>query len=270
MSRVVSPNPHKELLRRPRRPRVERQGEVEGGHDARAGAERAGGSFAQNFERDYPQFNRSRGASARHPVRDAYARRRHQLEVQRDLRACSRSAWLAVAYTNAAGLLLSRARARTTRGIAVRLALGRQPLPSDPPVADRKPHARSRGRPRRRCRGLRGHHVPLEFSIPSELPVTIPFRMDTRVLIAALVLSVVSARFCAAWAPALQSTRADRRQQVEDGRRRRAGAQAPLGPQRAGRGAGLHVADALSASFLMMRSFEHSMLEGTDSRRITC
>ena len=46
------------------------------------------------------------------------------------------------------------------------------------------------------------------LAIPAELPVTLPFQLDRRVLLANLALSVLSAIACGL-APALQSTRGD-------------------------------------------------------------
>ena len=101
------------------------------------------------------------------------------------------------------------------------------------------------------------------FTIPAELPVKIPFRMDTRVLLASLALSVLSALFCGL-APALQSTRLNLVNGTQVGRRGRAGG----GRKRLwGRNA-LVVAQIamslmlLAASFLMFRGFQHSLSEG--------
>src|SRR5206468_3092763 len=109
--------------------------------------------------------------------------------------------------TNVAGLLLSRAQTRT-REIAVRLALGagrfrliRLLLTESLILAclgGLAGIAVAYG-------GIRFFHT---LSIPSELPLTLPFRLDTRVLLAGLALSVSSALLCGL-APALQSTRAD-------------------------------------------------------------
>ena len=53
--------------------------------------------------------------------------------------------------------------------------------------------------------GIRFLH---SLSVPSELPVLLPFRLDERVLLASLALSLVSAVACGL-APALQATRTD-------------------------------------------------------------
>jgi predicted permease len=100
------------------------------------------------------------------------------------------------------------------------------------------------------------------FSIPTELPVKIPFRMDTRVLLASLALSVLSALFCGL-APALQSTRTD----VVNGLKS-AGFDVPGRKRLSGRNV-LVVAQVsmslmlLAAAFLMYRGFHNSLREGT-------
>src|SRR5438094_1163324 len=53
--------------------------------------------------------------------------------------------------------------------------------------------------------GIRFFHT---LSIPSEFPTTVPFQLDTRVLVASIAFSVLSALLCGL-APALQSTRMD-------------------------------------------------------------
>ena len=216
--------------------------------------------LARAFARDYPQLNRSRGA-------DVHT----QLEMRtRD----DDNNWkfmvifeilgvtvLLVACTNVAGLLLSRAR-RRTREIAVRLAIGagrfrliRMLLTESLLLA---------------CLGGLGGIAVADagirflqtFSIPSEFPMTIPFRLDTRVLAASIALSVLSALACGL-APALQSTRADL-----VGGLKSADIDLP-GPKRLlGRNV-LVVAQVsmslmlLTASFLMARGFHNSVVQLT-------
>jgi predicted permease len=110
--------------------------------------------------------------------------------------------------------------------------------------------------------GYGGIRFLTAFSIPSELPVKIPFRMDTRVLLASLVWSVLSAFFCGL-APALQSTRADLVNGLKS-----ADVDAPGGRRLWGRNV-LVVAQVamslmlLTAAFLMYRGFQNSLVEGT-------
>jgi predicted permease len=160
--------------------------------------------LARDFQREYPQLYRDRGAKAYTP----FEIRTRSDEVYWKFGLIFNVLALAVllvACTNVAGLLLARAATRT-REIAVRLALGagrsrliRMLLTESLLLA--------------LLGGLAGVVVGYgvielfrSFSIPSALPVTVPFRMDVRVLIACLAMSVVSAILCGL-APALQSTR---------------------------------------------------------------
>jgi predicted permease len=259
MSRVFSPNPQKNFFE----DRDDRGLSVKARLKADTTLVQARSELAvlaQNFERDYPQFNRSRGAA----VRTQFEMRTQDDDINWKFSvifAVLALGVLAVACTNAAGLLLSRARART-REIAVRLALGAGRFRLIRLLLTESLMLAVVGGLGGVAVGYAGITFLSKFSIPSELPVTIPFRMDTRVLIAALVLSVVSALLCGL-APALQSTRAD----LVNGLKT-ADVDGPGRKRLWGRNA-LVVAQVstslmlLSASFLMMRSFEHSMLEGT-------
>jgi predicted permease len=162
--------------------------------------------LAQGFERAYPKLNRDRGAAVR---------TQFEMRTRPDggewkfivIFAILALAVLLVACTNVAGLLLSRAQSRT-REIAIRLALGagrfrliRMLLTESLMLAS--------------LAGLAGIAVAYggisffhTLAIPAELPVTLPFQLDRRVLLANLALSVLSALACGL-APALQSTRAD-------------------------------------------------------------
>jgi predicted permease len=171
-----------------------------------------------------------------------------------------------VACTNVAGLLLSRAQTRT-REISVRLALGagrsrlvRMLLAESLMLA---------------CLGgLGGIAVAFgavqffrTLSIPSELPVILPFQMDNRVLLASAALSILSALACGL-VPAVQSTQTDvvtglKAGDVDVANRRK---------RLWGRNA-LVVAQVslslvlLTASFLMMRGFRMGIDAGTASVR---
>src|SRR5712692_7488709 len=96
----------------------------------------------------------------------------------------------------------------------------------------------------------------------TDLPFSIPFRMDTRVLLASLALSALSALLCGL-APALQSTRVDVVNALksadvdEPGRKRLWGRNVLVVAQVS---ASLML---LTASFLMVRGFQHSLLDGT-------
>jgi macrolide transport system ATP-binding/permease protein len=222
--------------------------------------------IAQDFQREYPSLNRDRGAT----VRTLFEVRTHD-DGGGEWRFIVIFAVLAlvvllVACTNVAGLLLSRAQTRT-REIALRLALGagrfrlvRMLLAESAMLA---------------CLGgLGGIAVAFgavqffrTLSIPSELPVILPFQLDSRAMLASLVLSILSA-FACGLVPALQSTRTD----VVTGlkaadvdlatRRKRLGARNMLVVAQVSLSLVL-----LTASLLMMRGFRIGLDAGTGSVR---
>ncbi len=218
--------------------------------------------LARGFESDYPELNRNRGAAVR---------THFEMLTRSDtaatpwkffaITAVLALAVLLVACTNVAGLLLSRARSRT-REIAVRLAMGagrfrliRMLLAESLIFA---------------CLGGAGGlavayasiHFFSSLAIPSELPQILPFRMDVRVTLACLTLSLLSALLCG-MAPALQSTRAD----LVSGLK---AADADLPGRKHLWGRNLLVVTQVAASlmllmaaFLAVRGFKRSVAEGT-------
>ena len=216
--------------------------------------------LARDFARQYPQLNRDRGAAVRTQM---------EMRMRDDdddwkfgvIFSILALAVLLVACTNVAGLLLARGRTRA-REIAVRLAIG----------AGRSRLVRllwTESLVLALLGGLGGVAVGYggiaflqTFRIPSELPVRIPFRMDARVLLACLAVSVVSAFLCGL-APAFQSTRAEL-----VGGLKAADAEVPGRRRLWGRNA-LVVAQVatslmlLAAAFLMARGFRHSVLQAT-------
>ncbi len=162
--------------------------------------------LARDLEREYPKLNRDRGAA----VRTQFEMRTQDNDINWKFSVIFTVLALAVllvACTNAAGLLLSRARTRT-REIAIRLAMGAGRFRLIRLLLTESLVLACLGGLGGIAVGYVGIKLMTTFSIPTELPVKIPFRMDTHVLLASLALSVLSAIFCGL-APALQSTRAD-------------------------------------------------------------
>jgi predicted permease len=218
--------------------------------------------LAKNFERDYPDVTRSRGAA---------------VYTQFQTRTTEDQNWkfgvvfvilalavLLVACTNVAGLLLSRARERA-REIAVRLALGAGRLRLIRLLLTESLILATLG-------GLAGiaigygviewFHSKDAIIFATELPMAVPFQMDKRVLLLCVGLSVLSAFLCGL-APALQSTRVDLVNALKSadidvpGRKRLWGRNMLVVAQVA------MSLMLLTASFLMARGFQHDLLVGT-------
>jgi macrolide transport system ATP-binding/permease protein len=219
--------------------------------------------LAKDFEREYPKANRSRGAA----VHTQFEMRTRDDDINWKFGVIFVTLALAVllvACTNVAGLLLSRSRDRT-REIAVRLALGAGRFRLIRLLLAESLILASLG-------GLAGiaigygvvewFHTKQSIVLMSDLPMAIPFQMDTRVLLASLALSLLSALLCGL-APALQSTRANLVNGLKS-----AEADVPGRKRLWGRNL-LVVAQVsmslmlLTASFLMVRGFQHSLLAGS-------
>ncbi len=259
MARVFSTNPQKNFLE----DRDDRELSVKarlkrGTTQQQAQSELA--VLAQDFEREYPQFNRNRGAA----VNTLFEMRTRPDDVNWKMGvifSILALGVLLVACTNVAGLLLARAGTRT-RETAVRLALGAGRFRLIRMLLTESLILACVGGLAGIALGYAVIALLRTFSLPTALPVTIPFRMDTRLLLACLALSVVCALLCGL-APALQSTRADLVSGLKSadvdvlGRKRLWGRNV------------LVVAQVsmslmmLTASFLMLRGFRRSLGEGT-------
>jgi putative ABC transport system permease protein len=225
--------------------------------DARSELER----LASDFAREYPSTNRERGATV-HTMLEMRTQTNDANWKFAVIFTTLAFVVLLVACTNAAGLLLARARART-REIAVRLAIGAGRFRLVRLLLTESLVLALLGGIGGIAIGYAGIAALQTFSIPAEIPVRIPFRMDGRVLLASLFFAVLSALFCGL-APALQSTHVDlvnglKAADVEPpGRRRLWGRNALVVAQVA------MSLMLLAASFLMYRGFHHSLSEGLD------
>jgi len=218
--------------------------------------------IAKDFEREYPDTNRSRGAAVyTHFQARTIEDQNWKFGVIFVILAL---AVLLVACTNVAGLLLSRARARA-REIAVRLALGAGRLRLIRLLLTESLILASLGGVAGIAIGygvIEWFHSKDSIVFATELPVAVPFQMDTRVLLACVALSVFSALLCGL-APALQSTRVDLVNALKS-----ADVDVPGRKRLWGRNM-LVVAQVsmslmlLTASFLMARGFQRSLLEDT-------
>ena len=217
--------------------------------------------LAKNFEQEYPKSNHGRGAK----VRTQFEMRTQDNDVNWKFSvifSILALAVLLVACTNAAGLLLARARSRT-REIAVRLAIGAGRFRLIRLLMTESLLLALLGGLGGIVVGFASLKLLSRFQIPSDLPLQMPFRLDKRVLLASLGLSVLSALLCGL-APALQSTRPDLVKGLksadadEPGRRRLWGRNALVVAQIA------MSLMLLAASFLMGRGFHNSLLEGVD------
>lgn len=216
-------------------------------------------AIARDMERAYPAFNRDRSAGVH---------TQFELRTQGDdvnwkfavIFSVLGFAVLLVACTNVAGLLLSRASGRT-REIAVRLSLGAGRLRLIRLLLAESLVLALLGGLGGIAVGYAGIRFLQAFQIPSDLPVTVPFRMDHRMLALAMLLALASAAACGL-APAWQSSRTD----LVNGLK--ATGADPTGRKRLWGRNVLVVAQVacslmlLTASFLMARGFEQSFLQG--------
>jgi macrolide transport system ATP-binding/permease protein len=219
--------------------------------------------IAKNFEREYPKVNSRRGAA----VHTQFEMRTRADDINWKFGVIFlilAVSVLLIACTNVAGLLLSRARTRR-REIAVRLAIGAGRLRLVRLLLTESLILAC-------AAGLVG--IAIGYGIVewfrsfqnvifmTDLPYAVPFQMDTRVLLAGVAVSALSAVLCGL-VPALQSTRTDVVKGLKSadvdvpGRKRLWGRNVLVVAQVS---ASLML---LTASLLMVRGFQHSVLDGT-------
>lgn len=218
----------------------------------------------QNFEKEYPKTNRGRGMAAA----TQFEMRTRDDDVEWKFSVIFVTLAIAVllaACTNVAGLLLSRARARK-REIAVRLAIGAGRMRLVRLLMTESLILAVLGG----AGGIAiGYGICAWFQsirdivVSSDLPLIIPFRMNTRVLVVSILFSLASALICGL-VPALQSSKADLVEGLKaadvdmPGRKRLWGRSALVVAQVA------MSLMLLTASFLMVRGFQHTLLDGME------
>ena len=223
--------------------------------------------LAKNFESEYPKANLGRGAAVhtQFEMRTRVDDANWKFTVIFVVLAL---AVLLVACTNVAGLLLSRGRARA-REIAIRLSIGAGRSRLIRLLMTESLILASLG-------GLGGIAIGYAFVewfhtfdqvvLMTDLPLALPFRMDTRVLLASLALAMLSAVLCGL-APALQSTRVDLASGIKS-----AEVDVPGRKRMWGRNV-LVVAQVstslmlLTAAFLMVRGFQRDLQVGTNFQK---
>ena len=262
MARVFATDPHKNFFE----DRDDRELAVRGRLKSTVPQRQAQNEMAmlaKNLETQYPQVNRGRGAAV-HTQFEMRTRADDQNWKFGVIFLILSLAVLLVACTNVAGLLLSRARTRT-REIAVRLAIGAGRLRLIRLLLTESAILAVLG-------GVAG--VAIGYGIiawfqsnkdiifMSDLPVLVPFQMDHRVLLVTLALCTLSALACGL-VPALQGSRADLVNGLKSanfdlpGRKRLWGRNALVVAQ---------ISTSLmllTAAFLMYRSFQALVLNGT-------
>ncbi|HEY2461571.1 MAG TPA: ABC transporter permease [Candidatus Acidoferrum sp.] len=219
-------------------------------------------ALAKSLENEYSKVNRDRGAAV-HTQFEMRTRGDDQNWKFAVIFVVLSLAVLLVACTNVAGLLLSRARART-REIAIRLAIGAGRFRLIRLLLTESMILASFG-------GMAGiaigygivewFHSYQSLIFMTDLPSSMPFHIDTRALLVSVALSALSAFLCGL-APALQSTKPDLTNGLKSadvdmpGRKKLWGRNLLVVAQVA---ASLML---LTAAFLMVRGFRDSALAG--------
>ena len=216
--------------------------------------------LAKDFEREYPKLNRGRGAAV-HTELEMRTRSDEGPWKMSVIFVILGLSVLLVACTNVAGILLSRGRTRT-REIAVRLAIGAGRFRLIRLLLTETLILACLGGAGGAAIAYGGVNFLRSFRMLSDLPLTVPVRMDIRVLAVSLLLTLLSALLCGL-APALQATRTDLLTGLKA-----ADVDLPVRRRMWGRDA-LVVAQVsaslmlLTAAFLMVRGFQRTWSEGT-------
>jgi len=217
------------------------------------------GAMIQDFAREYPALYRDRGAAV-HTRREMRTRGDDINWKFGVIFTVLAVAVLLVACTNVAGLLLSRSRARA-REVSVRLALGAGRFRLIRLLMTESLLLALAGGLLGIAIGYLGIGWMQTFTIPADLPVKVPFRLDGRVLGICLAMSALSA-FACGLAPAFATTRGDlvkglKSDDVDEPGRRRSWGRNSLVVAQVAMSLML-----LTAAFLMARSFRQSVAGG--------
>ena len=243
MAQVFSTNPRKDFFEDRDDRELSVKARLKPGATLRRGAERAGAARQRLRTRVSGAQSRSRRGGA-HAVRDADARRYDgdpwKFGVIFTILALARAAGGVHQCRGTSLEPRPHANPRDRRAAGDR----RRAFPADPAAADGEPD------PSRAWADWAGSPSGTAASVS---PGRSRFRPSCRqvsrsgwmrgCLLACLALSLLSALLCGL-APALQSTQRGPGERAQGGRRGRARTQAPVGPERAGGGADLHLADA--------------------------
>ena len=219
--------------------------------------------LGRNLERAYPAADRNRGIAVKRELQLRFEQDTVDAQLVLILGALA-AAVLFVACANVAALLLSRARARS-REIAVRLAIGASRFRLIRLLLTESLAIAAVGSVLGIAIAYGAVRFLQTFSIPSELPLVFDVRLDTRVLLFALGVSLLSA-VLAGLAPARQTTRTDVSTAIKS-------ADSGLGSRSGLRGRKLLVAAQVAASLallavasMMIRAFQARWASGPGFR----